>query len=68
MNDSHDNLLLPERIAVTVKEAAELVGTNQKQIRRALYSRELQATKLGKSYSIAVEDLRKWFDSKKGIL
>jgi len=68
MKNSHDNLLLPERIAVTVKEAAELVGTNQKQIRRALYRRELQAAKLGKSYSIAVEDLRKWFDSKKGIL
>ena len=68
MNDSHNNLLLPERIAVTVKEAAELVGTNQKQIRRALYRRELQAAKIGKSYSIAVDDLKKWFNSKKRIL
>lgn len=57
-----------DRIAVNIKEAAKLVGTNDKQIRRALYRRELQAAKLGKSYSIGVEDLRKWFDSKKTLL
>jgi excisionase family DNA binding protein len=57
-----------DRIAVNIKDAAKLVGTNDKQIRRALYARELPAVKLGKSYSIGVEDLRKWFNSKKTLL
>jgi excisionase family DNA binding protein len=57
-----------ERIAVTVKEAAVLLGTNHKQIRKALYARELPAARLGKAYAIGVEDLRKWFDSKKSLI
>ena len=60
--------VLPDRIAVTVKEAAVLLGTNRKQIRKALYARELPAARLGKAYAIGVEDLRKWFDSKKTTL
>jgi len=48
-----------ERIAVTVKEAATLIGTNTKQIRKALYARELPAARLGNIYAIGVEDLRK---------
>jgi excisionase family DNA binding protein len=58
----------PDRIAVTVKEAAVLLGTNHKQIRKALYARELPAARLENSYAIGVEDLRKWFDSKKKTL
>ncbi len=57
-----------ERIAVTVKEAATLIGTNTKQIRKAMYARELPAARLGNSYAIGVEDLRRWFDSKKKLL
>jgi excisionase family DNA binding protein len=53
-----------ERIAVTVKEAATLIGTNTKQIRKALYAGELPAARLGNSYAIGVEDPRRWFDSK----
>jgi excisionase family DNA binding protein len=52
-------------IAVTVEQAARLIGTNDKQIRRAIYARELPAVRLGKSYSIAVADLTKWFERKK---
>lgn len=59
---------LLDRIAVTVKEAATLIGTNTKQIRKALYARELPAARLGNSYAISVEDLRKWFDGKKKLL
>lgn len=57
-----------DRIAVTVKEAAILIGTNDKQIRKALHARELPAAKLGNAYSIGVADLRKWFDGKKRTL
>ena len=56
---------LLDRIAVTVREAAVLIGSSDKQIRKALYARELPAAKLGKAYSIGVDDLRKWFDEKK---
>ena len=59
---------LLDRIAVTVKEAAILIGTNDKQIRKALHARELPAAKLGNAYSIGVADLRKWFDGKKRTL
>jgi excisionase family DNA binding protein len=59
---------LLDRIAVTVKEAAILIGTSDKQIRKALYARELPAARLGKAYSIGVADLRKWFDGKKRTL
>lgn len=52
-------------IAVTIVQAAKLIGTNDKQIRRAIYARELPAVRLGKSYSIAVADLTKWFERKK---
>lgn len=58
----------PDRIAVTVKEAAVLLGTNHKQIRKALYARELPAARLGKAYAIGVEDLRRWFEGKKRML
>jgi excisionase family DNA binding protein len=56
---------LLDRIAVTVREAAILIGTSDKQIRKALYARELPAAKLGNAYAIGVDDLRKWFDGKK---
>ena len=46
-------------IAVTIKQAANLVGTNDKHIRRAIYAREIPVARLGKSYSIAVADLIK---------
>lgn len=59
---------LLDRIAVTVKEAAVLLGTNHKQIRKALYARELPAARLGNAYAIAVEDLRKWFNGKRKLL
>ena len=52
-------------IAVTIEQAAKLIGTNDKQIRRAIYARELPAVRLGKSYSIAISDLTKWFERKK---
>jgi hypothetical protein len=56
---------LLDRIAVTVKEAAILIGTSDKQIRKAfLYARELPAARLGKANSIGVADLRRWFDGK----
>jgi excisionase family DNA binding protein len=56
---------LIQPIAVTIEQAARLIGTNDKQIRRAIYSRELPAVRLGKSYSIAIADLTKWFERKK---
>jgi excisionase family DNA binding protein len=59
---------LLDRISVNIKDAAKLIGTNDKQIRRALYARELPAVKLGKSYSIAVADLQAWFHNKKSTL
>jgi excisionase family DNA binding protein len=59
---------LLDRIAVTVKEAAILIGTSDNQIRKALYARELPAARLGAAYSISVADLRKWFDGKKRTL
>jgi excisionase family DNA binding protein len=55
-------------IAVTVTQAANLIGTNDKQIRRAIYAREIPAARLGKSYSIAIADLIKWFDRKKALV
>ena len=53
-----------EAIAVTVAQAAKMLGTNQGQIRKGLYSRELKAARLGKAYYIKVADLMRWFDSK----
>jgi excisionase family DNA binding protein len=55
-------------IAVTIQQAAILVGTNDKQIRRAIYAREIPVARLGKSYSIAVADLIQWFDRRKAFL
>ena len=55
-------------IAVTVKQAARLLGTNDKQIRRGIHARELPVVRFGNSYSIGVEDLRKWFDRRKRTL
>lgn len=55
-------------IAVTVKQAARLLGTNDKQIRRGIYARELPVVRFGNSYSIAVDDLRAWFNRKKATL
>lgn len=57
-----------QAIAVTIEQAAKLIGTNDKQIRRAIYARELPAVRLGKSYSIAIVDLTKWFEGKKRFL
>lgn len=54
-----------QQIAVTIEQAAKLIGTNDKQIRRAIYARELPAVRLGKSYSIAIVDLKNWFERKK---
>jgi excisionase family DNA binding protein len=55
-------------IAVTVKQAARLLGTNDKQIRRGIHARELPVVRFGNSYSIGVDDLRVWFDRKKATL
>ena len=57
-----------QQIAVTIEQAAKLIGTNDKQIRRAIYARELPAVRLGKSYSIAIADLTKWFEHKKKFI
>ncbi len=57
-----------QQIAVTIEQAAKLIGTNDKQIRRAIYARELPAVRLGKSYSIAIADLRNWFERKKRLV
>ena len=51
-----------------IEQAAKLIGTNDKQIRRAIYAHELPAVRLGKSYSIAVADLTRWFERKKKFL
>jgi excisionase family DNA binding protein len=59
-------LTLP--IAVTIKQAARLLCTNDKQIRRGVYARELPVVRFGNSYSIAVDDLKAWFNRKKGVL
>lgn len=64
-NDSLQELM---PIAVTVKEAARLIGTNDKQIRKGIHARELPVVRFGNSYNIAVEDLIRWFDSKKRTL
>lgn len=58
----------PNRIAVTVKEAARLLSTNDKQIRRGIHARELPVVRFGNSYSIGVDDLRAWFNRKKATL
>jgi hypothetical protein len=50
------------------QQAANLVSTNDKQIRRAIYAREIPVARLGKSYSIAVADLIQWFDRRKSFL
>jgi excisionase family DNA binding protein len=63
-----DNPPSPQAIAVSIPVAANLLGTNPKQIRRAIYARELPVVRLGKAYSIAVADLQKWFDAKKRTL
>jgi excisionase family DNA binding protein len=63
-----DSSFPPAPIAVTVKQAARLLGTNDKQIRRGIYARELPVVRFGNSYSIAVDDLRTWFNRKKGVL
>lgn len=55
-------------IAVTVKQAARLLGTNDKQIRRGIHARELPVVRFGNSYPIAVDDLRAWFNRKKATL
>ena len=57
-----------DRIAVTVKEAARLLSTNDKQIRWGIYARELPVVRFGNSYSIGVDDLRAWFNRKKATL
>ena len=57
-----------QAIAVTIEQAAKLIGTNDKQIRRAIYARELPAVRLGKSYSIAAADLTRWFERKKKFM
>lgn len=66
--EGSDRLAPIPPIAVTVKQAANLIGTNDKQIRRAIYAREIPAARLGKSYSIAVADPIKWFDRKKTFI
>ena len=38
------------------------------QIRRGIHARELSVVRFGNSYSIAVDDLRAWFNQKKGVL
>lgn len=53
---------------MTVRQAARLLGTNDKQIRKAIHARELPVVRFGNSYSIGIEDLRRWFDSKKRTL
>lgn len=66
--DSVRSKELTPPIAVTVKQAARLLGTNDKQIRRGIHARELPVVRFGNIYSIAVEDLIRWFSSKKRTL
>jgi hypothetical protein len=58
------------KIAVRVEEAAELVSMHANAIRKAIYSRELATVQHGrnKPHYISVDDLRRWFDSKKRTL
>ena len=67
-HDSVRSKELTPPIAVTVKQAARLLGTNDKQIRRGIHARELPVVRFGNSYSIAVDDLKAWFDQKKSVL
>ena len=57
-----------DQIAVGVKQAAKLIGTNDKQIRRAIHARELPVVRLGNSYVIDIDDLRAWIKRKKSTL
>ncbi len=66
--DSVPSKELTPPIAVTVKQAARLLGTNDKQIRRGIYARELPVVRFGNSYSIGVDDLKAWFNRKKSVL
>jgi Helix-turn-helix domain len=61
---------LLDRIAVTIPEAAILTGMPEKRIRQAIYARELPVVQFtaGKEYYISVDDLRTWFNGKKGRL
>jgi hypothetical protein len=44
-----------DRIAVTVKEDARLFSTNDKQIRRGIYARELPMVRFGNSTASALK-------------
>jgi hypothetical protein len=50
------------------EEPARLLSTNDKQIRRGIYARELPVVRFGNSYSIGVDDLMAWFNRKKATL
>ncbi|MFN8661603.1 MAG: LuxR C-terminal-related transcriptional regulator [Thermomicrobiales bacterium] len=48
------------RAFLTAREAAQLVGVNEKTIRRAIARGDLRALKHGRSFSILVEDLHRY--------
>lgn len=53
-------------IAVTVAQAAEMVGVSTDTIKRAIHSQKppnLRAKKVGTKISIAVKDLAAWHES-----
>jgi hypothetical protein len=58
------------KIAVRVEEAAGMLGMHPNAVRRAIYAREIPTVQFGKNkpHYISVDDLRKWFDSKKKVL
>jgi hypothetical protein len=58
------------KIAVRIEEAAEMVSMHPNTIRQAIYAREIPVVQhaSNKPYYIAVEDLVKWFNSKKRTL
>jgi rRNA-processing protein FCF1 len=56
---------MSDTIAVNIKKAARICGTNDKQIRKGIYAREIPVVRLGNSYVIAIDDLREWIKRKK---
>lgn len=54
------------KIAVNMRQAAEMTGVSEDTIRRAIHATDppyLKAKKIGSRVSIAVKDLEAWHDS-----
>ncbi len=51
-----------DRLAFNLREAAELTGASEKQLRLALARRDLPGRRIGKSYRITRSALLDWLD------